>query len=271
MSGDSLPEVPTADDFRALARSSPWRFTTVHFTHRRQRDAGSTPDGEPVEAWLDRRLGRVVVRSSGGVEVAEGPPYGAAVSLVTCDDDAAGAVPSPPPPEPEVVLRPDGLVARRPEDWHFDHGDPMWQDYRWTAMLDPAELSRGVDVSEVVATTLRGRLTWSAACRPLLGAAEDRENGYTPRCGCCPLLDSAASRIHEYGREDPTLTSGDLATVYRVHLDVQTGIVVDITPLDGLDGTGLSNELHTVDAPLDPPPQRPEQPGRRPRASGAPA
>ena len=114
MSGDSLPEVPTADDFRALARSSPWRFTTVHFTHRRQRDAGSTPDGEPVEAWLDRRLGRVVVRSSGGVEVAEGPPYGAAVSLVTCDDDAEGAVPSPPSPEPEVALRPDGLVARRP-------------------------------------------------------------------------------------------------------------------------------------------------------------
>ena len=271
MSGDSLPEVPTADDFRALARSSPWRFTTVHFTHRRQRDAGSTPDGEPVEAWLDRRLGRVVVRSPGGVEVAEGPPYGAAVSLMTCDDDDACAVPSPPSPEPEVVLRPDGLVARRPEDWHFDHGDPMWQDYRWTAMLDPAELSRGVDVSEVVATTLRGRLTWSAACRPLLGAGEDRGNGYTPRCGCCPLLDSPAARIHEYGREDPTLTSGDLATVYCVHLDVQTGIVVDITPLDGLDGTSLSNELHAVDAPLDPPPQRPEQPGRRPRASGAPA
>lgn len=74
MSGESLPEVPTADDVRALARSSPWRFTTVHFTHRRQRDAGSTPAGEPVEAWLDRRLGRVVVRSPGGVEVAEGPP-----------------------------------------------------------------------------------------------------------------------------------------------------------------------------------------------------
>lgn len=287
MSAESLPELPTADDFRALARSSPWRFTTVHFTHRRQRDAGSTPDGEPVEAWLDRRLGRVVVRSSEGVEVAEGPPYGEAVSLVTCnDDDAACAVPSPSPsppepePEPEVVLRPDGLVARRPEDWHYDHGDPMWQDYRWTAMLDPAELSQGVDVSEVVATTLRGRLTWSAACRPLLGAGEDWENGYTPRCGCCPLLDGPASRILEYGREDPTLTSGDLATVYRVHLDVQTGIVVDITPLDGLDGTGLSNEIHAVDALLDPPQQGseqygpeqqgPEQQGRRPRTTGAP-
>jgi hypothetical protein len=34
---------------------------------------------------------------------------------------------------------------------------------------------------------------------------------------------------------------------------VQTGIVVDITPLDGLDGTSLSNELHAVDVPLGPP------------------
>jgi hypothetical protein len=258
MSADSLPELPTADDFRALARSSPWRFSTVHFTHRRQRDGGSAPSGAPVEAWLDRGLGRVVVRSSAGVEVAEGPPYGAAVRRVTCHDDDAGCA-VPPPPEPEVLLRPDGLVVRRPEDWHYDHGDPLWQDYQWTAMLDPAELSRGVEVSDVLATVLRGRPTWSATCRPLPGDDGDdgdgdsRDNGYTPRCGCCPLLDSPASRIHEYGPEDPTLTGGDLATVYRVHLDVQTGIVVDITPLDGTAGNSLTNELHTVDEPVDPP------------------
>ncbi|MEX5235268.1 hypothetical protein [Kocuria arenosa] len=251
MSGDALPETPAADDFRALARSSPWRSSTVHFTHRRQRDSGSAPSGAPVGAWLDRGPGRVVVRSSAGVEVAEGPPYDAAAKLVTWDDDAGCAV--RPPPEPEVLLRPDGLVARRPEGWHYDHGDPLWQDYQWTAMLDPAELSRGVDVSDVLATVLRGRPTWSATCRPLLGNGEGWEDGYTPRCGCCPLLDSPASRIHEYGPEDPTLTGGDLATVYRVHLDVQTGIVVDTTPLDGTDGSSLSNELHAVDVPLDPP------------------
>ncbi len=248
MSGDSLPGTPTADDFRALARSSPWRFSTVHFTHRR-REAGGTPDGEPVEAWLDRRRGRVVVRSADGLEVAEGPPYSEAVDLVCGTDDGRGAA----PPGPQVVLRPDGLVARRPEDWHCAHGDPMWQDYRWTAMLDPAELAHGVDVSEVVATTLRGRPTWSAVCRPLPGPVEHPENGYTPRCGCCPLLDSPASRLQEYGPEDPGLTGADLATVYRVHLDVRTGIVVDVTPLDGTEDTGLSNELHAVDEPLDPP------------------
>ncbi|WP_223286399.1 hypothetical protein [Kocuria atrinae] len=40
-----LPIAPEAEDFRALARSSPWRFTTLHFTHRRQRLGGSAPDG----------------------------------------------------------------------------------------------------------------------------------------------------------------------------------------------------------------------------------
>lgn len=45
-----LPIAPSAEYFRALARSSPWRFTTLHFTHRRQRAGGSAPDGKPMEA-----------------------------------------------------------------------------------------------------------------------------------------------------------------------------------------------------------------------------
>jgi hypothetical protein len=252
MSASPVPGTPTAADFRALAASSPWRFTTVHFTHRRQEDSGSTALGEPVEAWLDRRVGRVVVRSSAGVEAAEGVPYSGSAEPVCCGDD--GAVRAvPPAPGTGVVLRPDGLVSQRPEDWHYDHGDPMWRDYQFTAMLDPAELSQGVDVRDVTATMLRGRLTWSATCRPLVGENEDWDNGYTPRCGCCPLLDSPASRIPEYGPEDPTLTSGGLATLYSVSLDVQTGIAVDITPLDGITGSSLSNDLHAVDRPLDPP------------------
>ena len=255
MSGDPLPDVPAAADFRALAASSPWRFTTLHFTHRAQDGSRSTAMGEPVEAWLDRRIGRVTVRSSGGVGIAEGAPYGVAVRLVGCnyDDDDGVACAASPHPDTEVVRRPDGLVARRPAEWHYDHGDPMWRDYRWTAMLDPAELSRGVEVRDVAASVLRGRLTWSATCRPLIGPGEEWGNGYEPRCGCCPLLDSLASRIPEYGPEDPTMIDGDLPTEYSVRLDVQTGIVVAITPLNGTGGTILSNEIHTVDEPLDPP------------------
>ena len=62
-----------------------------------------------------------------------------------------------------------------------------------------------------------------------------------------------ASLIYEYGPEDPALTTGDVPTVYCVHLDVQTGIVVDIAALDGIGGCILTNEIHAVDEPLDPP------------------
>ena len=244
MSGSFLPTPPDAADFRALAASSPWRFTTVHFTHRRQRNGGAAADGGPVEAWLDRARHSLLVRSSGGIEVAKGAPYGGVVSRVDAELS---------PPEAGVALRPDGLVAQRPEDWHLDHGDPRWQDYRWTAMLDPVELCQGVEIDDVAVTVLRGRATWAATCRPLAGVGEDWVDGYVPRCGCCPLLDSPAARIYENGPEDPTLVGGSLTTVYRVHLDVGTGILMDLTPLDGTEGVSLTNEIHNVDEPLDPP------------------
>lgn len=129
----------------------------------------------------------------------------------------------------------------------------MWQDYVWTAMLDPLELSHGVAVEDVTVTTVRGRPAWSATCWPLTRKGEEWEGGYKPRCGCCPLLGSAASHLVEYGPEDPTLTDHELSTVYSIHLDVQTGIVVDLTPLDGTGGTSLTNEVHAVDEPLDAP------------------
>jgi hypothetical protein len=46
--------VPDADDFRALARSSPGRWTTLRFTERRRH--GTVWD-EPVRAWLRRPAG----------------------------------------------------------------------------------------------------------------------------------------------------------------------------------------------------------------------
>lgn len=250
MSPGSLTSSPTADDFRALARSSPWRFTTLHFTHS-SRD-GNRARQAPVEAWLDRNVRTVTVRSARGItEIATGVPYSSATISATDVHGAEDLGFAPQRHEP--VIRPDGLVGKRPYDWHVNHGDPMVRNYRWTAMLDPAELSDGVDVSEVAAITVRGRATWTATCRPLIGEGEDWIGGYAPRCGCCPLLDSKASRLPEFGEDHPDLVPEDLPTAYVVQLDVQTGIVVDITPLDGADGSSLANEIHAVDRPLEAP------------------
>lgn len=228
-----LPASPSPEDFRALARSSPWRFRTLHWSSR-----GVVPqdaDGR-TEAWL-QRPGLLTVRDGDGVHLAQGAPYGG---------PPAG---DPAPP----VLRPDGLVAQRPEGYHLTHGDPMWQSYLWTAMLDPEELSHDVALTDVRATERLGRPTWWAT-------AEARP-GYEPRCGCCPLLLGLVSVELEHG---PFEEGGrgwepawdDLPTTYLVGLDVQTGIVVDVTPLDGSGGTRLANEIHAVDTRLDPPAPR---------------
>lgn len=168
----------------------------------------STETAEPtsrVQAWLDRRSHCVTVRSSRGVEVAVGVPYG--TSAV-----GAGALV---PESDRPLLRPDGMVAERPSGWHLDHGDPMWHNYRWTAMLHPvAEFGHGVEIDDGTVTTRRGRLSWAATCRPRMGEGEDWDGGYDPRCGC-PLLDSAASRLIEYGA-GAELASGSLSTTYRV-------------------------------------------------------
>ena len=66
-------------------------------------------------------------------------------------------------------------------------------------------------------------------------------------------MDSAASRLPDYGPEDPELRAGDLPTTYVVGLDVQTAIAVEITAVDGPGGTVLSNEIHAVGQPIGPP------------------
>ncbi|TWP33879.1 hypothetical protein [Leekyejoonella antrihumi] len=259
MSDVPVSTTPDADDFRALAQSSPWLFTTLHFTHANYSRGGV--ETEPVEAWLDRASGRVTVRGVDGVDVAEGVPYGgspAALHAVaegdSCESPSDADQLGPTGP----VRRPDGLVAERPNGWHFEHGDPMWRDYQWTAMLDPLELHHGVQIDDVAATTRGGRETWSATCRPLMGAGEDWDGGYDPRCGCCPLLDSTASRTLEYGADDPLTLDTELPTAYLVHLDVQTAVVVEVRALDGRGGLVLRNDIDAVDQPLDAP-----QPRRR--------
>lgn len=228
---------PTADDFRALARSSPWRWRTLHFT----RHLG----GNAVEAWL-RRPGELLVRLQGGhEEYVVGVPYGTSTLRATVPVAADTASVRPGPAGP--TFRPDGLVAERPPDWYLDHGDPMWENYVWTAMLDPDELSHHVDVEQVRAGELRGREAWSARLRPV--------TGYEPRCGCCPLLHSEVSVQVEYAGEPERLArfaAEGYPDAYDVALDLQTGVVADLRPVGGRGpDSSFRVEIHAVDEDLD--------------------
>ncbi|MBG6094665.1 hypothetical protein [Nocardioides luteus] len=189
----------TEDTFRALARSSPWRFSALHFTWR-------TPTDGDVECWL-RRPGRLRVRDAGGDR---------AVDEKVTD------------PVPEPVLRADGLVASRPRAHTHEIDDPMWQNYVFVSMLDPEELSADVVLSDLRSEPRAGRETWWARAVP--------GEGYEPRCGCCPLLWSRVSDWFEYGDgapgwEPPAGTVYPEA--YDIGLDVATGIVVQLSPVGG--------------------------------------
>jgi hypothetical protein len=231
----------TEDSFRALARSSPWRWTTLHFAHR----AGF---GE-VEAWV-KRPGRLLARQVGRPDTYEsGLPY-------TTGSLTVSTHPELDPPEPErhvpqdvrPKLRPDGLVAERP-GWGVDYDDPMYWNYSWVAMLDPVELSHHVAVSDLRVADGADRPAWRATLMAL--------PGYDPRCGgnCCELLYSEAGLRADFPEpeEVPEEWGGrTYPEAYDVALDVQTGVVVRCLPLGGAeDAPWLENDILEVDADLD--------------------
>lgn len=232
---------PTVDTFQALARSSPWRWRTLHFTHR---------DGQgEVEAWVRRPL-RLLVRRDGEPDHYEARlPY----TVSTVRSTSGGPVADVPtrrlPEDVEPVYRPDGLVAERPDDWGIDYDDPMYQNYSWVAMLDPVELSHHVRVDDVHAETVGGREVW----RAFMVA----ERGYLPRCGgnCCELLYSEAGLMSDFTEpsEVPESWRGRrYPDGYDVALDVGTGVVVICRPVGGdADAPWLENDIHEVDADLD--------------------
>lgn len=235
---------PTVDAFRALARSSPWRWTTLHFQHR-----SGYP--ESCEAWV-RRPGELVVRRPDGSEERQsGLPYSRSVTVVAVAGD------EPPPPLPQPVLpheaaprlRPDGLVDERPPRSEVDYDDPMYGNYAWVAMLDPVELSHHVAVSNLRAAEVAGRPAWRADLRA--------ELGYDPRCGgnCCELLYSEAGLLADFESLDDVPEESRGRTYpdhYDVALDVQTGVVVRCLPVGGApDAPWIENDILEVDVDLD--------------------
>lgn len=245
----------TEESFRALARSSPWRWRSVHLV----RGVGSPVGEGSVEAWI-RRPGLMRVVADGEIHVVretpdrnvplteEGSPMAGPVEL-----PAAGAI------EPEWDS--DGFVAIRPADAVFSLDDPMWQSYDWVAMLDPVELgdgsawrdpatgddiearhptvepypnldwrtpmsNPGTVLSSLRSADRRGRLTWWATAVPT--------RAYEPRCSCCPLLPSeVADRLEYEGHDTPFVPTVEYPQAHEVALDVETGICVAIHAIGG--------------------------------------
>jgi hypothetical protein len=226
---------PTAETFTALARSSPWLWSTLRFTAR-----GLPGEGfPPVRAWL-RRPDLLRVETLDGRLLQVVRQAGPDVVELT----SSGGRP---------FRRADGLVDRRPGNrWSYDA--PMYQNYRWVALLDPVELADGIDrdtdatVPALVVEDVRevehgGRPAWEAVVRTT--------PAYEPRCGCCSLLRSLEVDVREYGpRSDHVLD--EYPELHLVRLDVGTGVCVSA---DGIGDTGAGRghdvRIEAVDDPMD--------------------
>ena len=254
---------PRPEQFAALARSSPWMWSTLRFVVS-WRGAINTGT-EPVRAWIRRPHGLRVATLGGGILTTE-PSSTPWTSRSTLGADRRRNAHPPPhgplhPDAPGPARDADGFVLQRPvETSALRYDDPMFQDYRWVAMLDPVELANGHGrrwtehpepgptlIEEPVEADHHGRPAWEAVLRPTAA--------YDPRCACCALLFSAESeaRWSEGGglpahERNPGLRYPD---AHRVRLDVATGVCVLTEELGGSrPGSGHELVIEAVDEQL---------------------
>ena len=224
----------------------------------------------PVRALVDRPHGLRVEELDGALVTASWSehPWGTG-----WDDDGAGPVERTMhgPHDARAaapLLRADGLVARRPvETRHLRYDDPMFQTYRWVAMLDPVELADGGPPADEAGVSRPTSPAWSPialdgvvrevdhAGRAAWEATVLTTDRYQPRCACCPALDGAHSRERDRweqglaGQADPDRRQRALS--HRVRLDVGTGILVLSQEQGGdADGRGWHASIEDVDADL---------------------
>lgn len=235
---------PTAADFAALARSSPWLWSTLRFTceERKGQGDGQRPQ-QPVRARL-RRPDRLRVEDLDG-----------GLRQIVVDPVGTGSVAFD-PPSARPVRNDDGLVVQRPGGLaaRMNYDAPMYQNYFWVAILDPIELADGrgadghsvipgTDVTEVREVDDRGRPAWQALLRPT--------DGYEPRCGCCSMLRSRRIDVDEWGEDRTDVLLTDYPSAYRVRLDRDTGVCTYTEALDGdIAGGGHELRIEAVDEPL---------------------
>lgn len=216
--------MPEVTDFRALARSSPWRWSTLEFEVDRS--------GTVEHAWI-ARPDRLRVESSGEVTHVqpEAPPFrrmgyshhgkGVPIARVW-------------PTDVDPTYGDGGLVAVRPEGAAIDYDPPFHSDYFWVALLDPVELSAAVEIGDVREVMHHDRPAWEARVRPT--------PDYEPRCDCCALL-SGSGELEQV----PWVPTADT----MVRLDVQTGVCVSVRHLgDSWCGQEGDVRILTVDEPV---------------------
>lgn len=245
--------MPTADDFAALARSSPWLWSTLRFTLSGRHAGGELP---PVRAWLRRPDMLRVENIDGELQQIVHEPRSSVAVLAAGPGDGSTSTRELPwatdPDAPRPRARDDGLVTERPGGWSAStsYDAPMYQNYYWVALLDPVELADGTDhetggtrpgttISEVREVDHHGRAAWEAVVAPA--------QGYEPRCGCCSLLRSAAGDQAEWKR--PLLDSYPEA--HRVRLDRETGVCVSSHAIGGDPVSEHDVLIEAVDMPMD--------------------
>ncbi len=236
---------PTVERFRALARSTPWRWSTLRYTEQ-QPDWSHPADG-PVRVLIRRpKLARVERLDGTLLRVIREEPQ---TATPLSRDGNARPVELPGASGAMVDLDADGLVRRRPDRWDHDTDTAMIGNYYGVAMLDPLELADGHDggpgatIENLRVVDHHGRETWEAILRPTVV--------YDPRCSCCSLL--LSELIEEAGfdlrAEDPGFVYPD---AHRVRLDVATGVCVANEQLGGSRaGTGHDIAIEAVDEPMD--------------------
>lgn len=240
----------SVERFRALARSSPWRWSTLRFVLERD---PAEEDREPIRV-LVRRPERARVEGLDGTLLGVHRDQPQTVSslyrrpawpLPSLTRRRPRQVALPGPDEVEVDQDADGLVWQRPWRWDCDTDTAMLRSYYDIAMLDPVELADGHDdqpgatIDELRAVEHRGREAWEAVLRATAS--------YDPRCTCCPLLDPGArEQVEAAVRElDPGFAFPE---AHRVRLDVGTGVCVSVEQLGGTRaGRGHVLAIETVD------------------------
>lgn len=254
---------PSEDQFFALARSSPWRWSTLRFTvtwHGRMRSPAPGWEREPVRAWVARPDGLRVESLDGRLLVAERQPESplsirVLVSVDARADHSAVERPADVPLAGEPEFYESGLVRYLGD--RFLGGDPMYENYHWVAMLDPHELADGVlDRPGVPPLDVEGTSEVDHHERSALEAVVRPTDTYDPRCSCCALLFGARSEaILAASGGGPTAAERNASLrypdAYRVRLDMQTSVCVLSEEIGGsAPGSGHEVVIESVDDDL---------------------